>query len=217
MIYLRHILICFALAVFGTSTAKAQTPDLFNNAPLPGSISDLSNDGNAPTALTFGTGHNIVEGSMGFIGPGNIDADIWTFTIASGYEVSAINLVTYASAANPVFPNGHFMALATGNTINTADASSHLSNGLWREELDINLNTHTDLLAILQGPPEFGGGGNPGLSGNLQAGTYTFWVQESTSFVNQYCIDFVVTPVPEPGSALLLGLASFLCLRRRRK
>jgi hypothetical protein len=217
MIYLRHLLICFAFAVLGTSVASAQAvTDKFNNAPLPGSLLDLSNSGAAPTFLTFGAGHNIVEGSMGLIGPGNIDADIWTFTIASGFEVSGINLVTY-NGSNPVFPNGHFMALAAGSTIDTADASSHLSNGLWREELDILGNTHTDLLAILQGPPEFGGGGNPGLSGNLQAGTYTFWVQESTSFVNQYCIDFVVTPVPEPGSALLLGVASFLCLRRRRK
>jgi len=213
MIYLRHILICFALAVLGTSTATAQSPDLFNNAPLPGPVLDLSNDGNAPTALAFGAGNNIVEGNMGFDGF-TLDRDIWTFTIASGFEVSGINLVSYNSAANPVFPNGHFMALAAGSTIDTAASINHLSNGLWREELDILGNTHTDLLAILQNGPEFGG---IGFTGNLQAGTYTFWVQDTTDFVNQYCIDFVVTPVPEPGSAILLGVASFLCLRRRRK
>jgi hypothetical protein len=134
---------------------------------------------------------------MGWNGS-TLDADIWTFTIASGFEVSAINLVTY-NGSNPVFPNGHFMALASGNTIDTAQSVNHLSNGLWREELDGLGNTNTNLLAI------------------LQAGDYTFWVQGGTSFVSQYCIDFVVTPVPEPGSALLLGVASFLCLRRRRK
>ena len=134
---------------------------------------------------------------MGWNGS-TLDADIWTFTIASGFEVSAINLVTY-NGSNPVFPNGHFMALASGNTIDTAQSVNHLSNGLWREELDGLGNTNTNLLAI------------------LQAGDYTFWVQGGPSFVSQYCIDFVVTPVPEPGSALLLGVASFLCLRRRRK
>ncbi len=212
MIYLRHILICFALAVLGTSVASAQAvTDKFNNAPLPGSLLDLSNSGGSPTFLTFGAGHNIIEGSMGWNGV-TLDADIWTFTIAAGYEVSAINLVTY-NGPNPVAPAGHFMALAAGNTIDTAQSVNHLSNGLWREELDGLGNTNTNLLAILQAGPAFGG---IGFSGNLQAGDYTFWVQEGSNFVNQYCIDFVVTPVPEPGSALLLGAASFLCLRRRR-
>jgi len=186
--------------------------DLFNNAPLPGSILDLSDDGNAPTALTFGAGDNIIEGSMGWNGS-TLDADIWTFTIAAGYEVSEIKLVTYSSTNPPTAPNGHWMALAAGNTIDETQSVNHLSNGLWREELDINNNTYTDLLAILQAGPEFGG---LGFTGNLQAGTYTFWVQDTSSFVDQYCIDFVVTPVPEPGSALLLGAASFVCLRRRR-
>lgn len=209
MIYLRHLLLGLTLAVLATGAGRAN--DLFNNNPLPGSLIDLSDDGNAPTFLTFSDGHNIVEGSMGWNGV-TLDADIWTFTVAAGYEVSEINLVTY-NGSNPTFPNGHFMALASGSTINTTDATNHLSNGLWREELDINLNTKTDLLAILQAGPEFGG---IGFTGNLQAGTYTFWVQDTTDFVNQYCIDFVITPVPEPGSALLMGVASFLCLRRRR-
>ena len=213
MIYLRHLLICFAVLAFGATTATAQSPDLFNNAPLPGSILDLSNNGNAPTFLTFGAGNNIVEGSMGWNGT-TLDSDIWTFTIAAGFEVSAINLVSYNSPANPIAPAGHFMALASGNTIDIAQSVNHLSNGLWREEVDGFGNTNTNLLAILQAGPAFGG---IGFTGNLQAGDYTFWVQEGSSFVNQYCIDFVVTPVPEPGSALLLGVASFLCLRRRRK
>jgi hypothetical protein len=209
MIYLRHLFLGLTLAVLATGTGRAN--DLFNNNPLPGSLIDLSDDGNAPTFLTFSDGHNIVEGSMGWNGS-TLDADIWTFTVAAGYEVSEINLVTY-NGSNPTFPNGHFMALASGSTINTTDATNHLSNGLWREETDLLGNTKTDLLAILQAGPEFGG---IGLTGNLQAGTYTFWVQDTTDFVNQYCIDFVITPVPEPGSALLLGAASLVCLRRRR-
>jgi len=209
MTYLRHLFFGLTLAVLATGAGRAN--DLFNNNPLPSSLIDLSNDGNAPTFLTFSDGHNIGEGSMGWNGS-TLDADIWTFTVAAGYEVREINLVTY-NGSNPTFPNGHFMALASGSTINTTDATNHLSNGLWREETDLLGNTKTDLLAILQAGPEFGG---IGFTGNLQAGTYTFWVQDTTDFVNQYCIDFVITPVPEPGSALLMGAASFLCLRRRR-
>jgi hypothetical protein len=40
-------------------------------------------------------------------------------------------------------------------------------------------------------------------------------VQEGSAEIG-YCIDFVVTPVPEPGSVLLLGLSSLWALRRRR-
>ena len=216
MSYLRLLLLCFALAALaalGASTASAQAvTDNFNNAPLHASLLDLSNNGAAPTFLTFGAGNNIVEGSMGWNGS-TLDADIWTFSIASGYEVSAIHLVSY-NGPNPVAPAGHFMALAAGNTIDTAQSVNHLSNGLWLELVDGSGNTNTNLLDILQVGPAFGG---IGFTGNLQAGDYTFWVQEGTNFVNQYCIDFMVTPVPEPGSALLLGVASFLCLRRRRK
>lgn len=212
MNFLRLTLLSILCTFLGLPPASAQSPDLFNNAPLPGSILDLSNDGNAPTALTFSAGNNIIEGNMGWNGS-TLDSDIWTFTIASGYEVSGINLVSY-NGTNPTFPNGHWMALAAGSTIDTTQSVNHLSNGLWREETDILGNTNTDLLAILQAGPEFGG---LGFSGNLQAGSYTFWVQDTTDFVGIYCIDFVVTPVPEPGSALLIGVASFLCLRRRRK
>ncbi|MFO1441243.1 MAG: PEP-CTERM sorting domain-containing protein [Verrucomicrobiaceae bacterium] len=209
MIYLRHLFFGLTLAVFATGAVRAN--DLFNNNPLPGSLIDLSDDGNAPTFLTFSDGHNIVEGSMGWDGF-TLDADIWTFTVAAGYEVSEIRLVSY-NGSNPVAPNGHWMALAAGNTIDTTQSVNHLSNALWTEETDGLGNSNTNLLALLQNGPEFGG---IGFSGNLQAGDYTFWVQEASSFVNQYCIDFVITPVPEPGSALLMGMASFLCLRRRR-
>jgi hypothetical protein len=173
---------------------------------------DLSGLGSTPTFINFTPGSNLIEGSMGWNGS-TLDADIWTFTIAAGYELTGINLVSY-SGANPVPPNGHFMALAAGNTINTSSAASHLSNGLWTEELDINGDTFTDLFDILETTtPPFGG---TGFTGALQAGNYTFWVQEGSNFVGTYCIDFVVTPVPEPGSALLLGAAAFFGLRRRR-
>lgn len=210
MIYLRHLFFGLTLAVLATGAVRAN--DLFNHNPLPGSLIDLSDDGNAPTFLTFSDGHNIVEGSMGWNGS-TLDADIWTFTIAAGYEVSAIRLVSY-NGSNPVAPNGHWMALAAGNTIDTTQSVNHLSNALWTEETDEFGNSNTNLLALLQSGPAFGG---IGFSGNLQAGDYTFWVQEASSFVNQYCIDFVITPVPEPGSALLMGATSFLCLRRRRR
>lgn len=171
---------------------------------------ELSGNENAPTFINLVDGHNLVEGTMGFNGSA-IDRDIWTFTIASGYQVTGINLVSYSAPASGI---NSFMAIDDAATINISDPSQHLSNGLWTEQLDPLGNTFTDMLAILQAGPAFGG---TGFVGALNAGTYTFWVQETTDQI-QYCIDFVVAPVPvpEPGSVVLLGAGACFCLRRRR-
>lgn len=173
----------------------------------------LSNNGAAPTQLfTLGTGSNLIEGTMG-LGT----ADVWTFTIAAGYYLSGINLVSYSDNGfgAPLGGISSFMAIDDANTIDMSDFPSQLSNGLWNEQSpDGGATTFTDLLAILQAGPAFGGG--PGFSGQLGAGDYTFGVQDDTHTIS-YCIDFIVTPVPEPGSALLLGLAGLLVLRRRRR
>lgn len=195
---LRRLLSLCATLVLPLGTANAVNWVELNDG-------DLSDDGNAPTFISFTDEHNIIEGTMGFDGF-SLDYDIWTFTIASGYELSAIDLVSYSAPAN----TNSFMAIALGGTIDTGDTSLHLSNALFTQDL----GGPADLLSSLEAGPEFGG---LGFTGTLGAGTYTFWVREASVEVD-YCIDFVVTPVPvpEPGSALLIGLASFCCLRRRR-
>jgi len=172
---------------------------------------DLSGDGNAPTFITFTDGSNLIEGTMGSLGGiGPMDADVWTFTIAAGYYLTGINLVSYSAPTNP---HNSFMAIDDAATISMSDPSLHLSNGLWTEQLDGFGNTFTNLMAILDAGPQFGG---TGFNGPLPSGTYTFWVQEGSEQI-QYCIDFVVSPVPEPGSCLLVAVAGLLMLRRRRR
>ena len=178
-------------------------------------------DGNAPTSLfTLGTGSNLIEGTISGVNGVATDIDIWNFTIAAGYYLSGINLVTYSDNGfgAPLGTISSFMAIDDALTINTGDPSQHLSNGLWNEQSpDGGATTFTNLLAILEAGPEFGG---TGFSGPLPAGDYTFWVQETASpgvtLDISYCIEFVVTPVPEPGSAVLLGLAGLALMIRRR-
>lgn len=178
---------------------------------------DLSGDGSSPTLLgTLDPGVNTISGTMGSLGgTGPLDADIWNFTIAPGYALTGINLTGY-SAQSGSTTNDSFMAIATGGSINTSDPSNHLSNALWGYATDGFGNTYNDLLALLDGGPEFGG---IGFDGPLPAGNYTFWIQEGADQIS-YTIDFVTTPtapVPEPGSALLLGVAGLWVLRRRRR
>lgn len=173
---------------------------------------DLSNDGDFPTFVALTTGSNLFSGTMGSLnGTGPVDADVWTFTIAAGYYLTGINLVGYDAPASGI---NSFMALDDATSVNMFDPSQHLSNGLWTEELDGFGNTYTDLLAILDNGPEYGG---TGFDGPLGPGNYTFWIQEGSDQIG-YTIDFVVTPVPEPGSIGLLGAAAAaFFLRRRRK
>lgn len=175
---------------------------------------DLSSDGSVPTFVILTEGSNLFTGTMGSLDNGvTIDADVWSFTIAAGYYLTGINLVAYDAPSSNI---DSFMALDDVGTINMTDPSQHLSNGLWTEELDGFGNTYTDLLAILDAGPQFGG---DGFNGPLGPGTYTFWIQEGSDQIG-YTIDMVMTavPVPEPGSVVLLALAgaTMMCRRRRR-
>lgn len=200
---LRRLLPLFVALALPLGTARAVNW----NESLDG---ELSGDGNLPTFINFTAGSNLIEGIMGAPGGiGPVDADVWRFTIAAGYYLTGISLVSYSA---PTAGNQSFMAIAEGTSINMSDPSLHLSNGLWTEQLDGFGNTYTDLMAILDAGPQFGGIGFDGPRG---PGDYTFWVQEGSEQI-QYCINFQVTAVPEPRSALLLGLAGLLVLRRRR-
>ena len=177
---------------------------------------DLSGNGAAPTLLgTLSSGDNFILGTMGSLnGTGPLDADIWNFSVPTGYALTGINLVDYKAASNSLL-NDSFMAIATGGSISQTDTTLHLSNALWGYGTDGFGHVYNDLLGLLQAGPIFGG---IGFSGPLTPGNYTFWIQEGSDQI-QYKIDFVTspTPVPEPGGALLLGVAGLWLLRRRRR
>jgi hypothetical protein len=177
---------------------------------------DLSGNGAAPTLLgTLSAGDNLITGTMGSLnGTGPLDADIWNFSVPTGYDLTGINLVDYSATSGSLL-NDSFMAIATGGSINMSDPSLHLSNALWGYGTDGFGHIYNDLLGLLQAGPIFGG---IGFSGPLTPGNYTFWVQEGSDQIH-YSIDFVTTPVPvpEPGGALLLGVAGLWLLRRRRR
>jgi hypothetical protein len=70
--------------------------------------------------------------------------------------------------------------------------------------------------------PEIGNGfGSQGFTGSLAAGTYTFWMQETSGALGTYSWDFVVSAAPVPETEtyamLLTGLGLIGADRRRRK
>jgi len=166
---------------------------------------DLSGSGAAPTPVAFGLGANRVAGRMGRDSPAvPPDADILSFAVPTGRQLTGIDLVTFAPDGD-LGGGGSFVAIAAGPTISTDDPTQHLSNAL--------IDAPGDVLGLLDAGPTYGGAG---LERPLGAGTYTFWFQETATTVT-YAFDFTVAAVPEPTTLALAGAALVIAARRRRQ
>ena len=161
---------------------------------------DLSNNSAAPTALTFAPGVNLVTGRMGKPDSRPLDPDFFTFTLAPGWSLTSIEVLSIS-----LFDNS-FYAIAAGTSINTSNPATHLSNTLIS-----GAGEYLDDLA-LPNAPYFGG---TGLTAPLGAGTYTVWFQEA-AIERDYQMAYTVVPEPGTTCSLLGGAATLLHLRRRR-
>src|SRR5688572_7124835 len=88
---------------------------------------DLSDDTNNPTPVLFSLGENRITGTMGTPPGGQTDADIYTFTIAPGLQLTSIFVESlsgtessfYAIAAGPIItfvPNEHLSNILISTT-----------------------------------------------------------------------------------------------------
>ncbi|HTU68619.1 MAG TPA: VPLPA-CTERM sorting domain-containing protein [Steroidobacteraceae bacterium] len=158
---------------------------------------DFSNDGLAPSSLLFGPGSNSVHGLTGNAGSG-IDRDYFTFEVAAGSMLTAINVLPDTNVSGSV----SFFAIQRGPQVTAlpdgTGASALLSYSHFNNDL-----VGQDLLQFL------------GLQ-DLAPGRYSVWVQETGGLAG-YGFDFQMTPVPLPAAAWLLlgGLAAVSAVRRR--
>jgi hypothetical protein len=160
-------------------------------------LGDLSGDGMAPTPLVFDVGLNIIRGTMGTTGP-QVDADIFTITLAPGQSITEILLIEYDHSGVS------FYAISGGPTITMDSTENHLSNAL--------IGSPGDILPRLASR-SFAGG--LGLLNPLPAGTYTMWFQETGGEVH-YEMGYRVVPEPSCGLLAMVGLAVGLARRRSR-
>lgn len=186
------------LITFSLWTAAANAATLWNEAVS----GDLSGNNNAPTLVTFSSGTNTIMGTMGR-DPGDsipLDRDIFTFTIEPGYQLNAIDVITFSPLGRS------FYAIAPGTSISLTDPSGHLSNTLV-----------TGLYDILAPMAAGSYSGATGITNPLGPGTYTAWFQEVASVVT-YRMDYQIAAVPEPshGLLLLVGAGGLICRRSRR-
>ena len=150
---------------------------------------DLSGDYLNPTALsTAGVNNQVLFSSV------SADREYFSLTIGAGEQLAAIIVDAWTSVDDL-----SFLAVAAGTAFPTPPTSpgpdptvmlGYAHFGAPDLGLDI-------LQSIGAGP------GSQGFSGSLAPGDYTFWAQETGPNAAAATLNFVVTPIPEPSTALL--------------
>ena len=188
----------FTAAIATGILAGSASADLMWDEAIDG---DLSDNYLAPTSLfTKGVNNHVIfETSTGD------DREFFTFTIASGFELSAIILDEFATEPES---NLGFISINQGSVLPFDPDAPNVTQllGYYLPGTD---DVGNDILQLMGQ-----GGGSQGFSGPLAAGTYTFWAQETAPSVDMWDLNFVVTEVPAPGALALLGLAGFAGKRR---
>jgi hypothetical protein len=193
-----HFLSLFGALAFAI-TGSAQAVVYFESID-----GDLSGDNNAPTILNFSVGNNVINGVMGDdeFGVGlPLDRDFFTFTIDPGEYLTAINVTQYQLLGG----SGSFYAISAGTSITIDSTANHLSNHL--------VNGLGDILPALDAGSYSGG---LGLDAPLGPGEYTVWFQETSALI-PYQIEYVVTAVPEPSTAMFGVIFGIAAVARRRR
>lgn len=186
---LRVPLAALALAVPAAGALAASRYDESVNG-------DLSNDGLAPTPLSFSAGANAVVGTTGRDASG-IDRDYATFTIQPGQQLTGIDVLPGTSAIGAV----SFIGLQAGSqlTVSPAAATADGLLGWWHYSA---ADVGTSILPAMA----VANNGSSGFQAPLGAGTYALWIQDFGTGTVGYGFQFDVSAVPEPGSLALFAL-----------
>ena len=160
---------------------------------------DLSDGFDAPTALSFSAGSNVVRGDVGRSGLAGGDRDYFRFSLGAGEQLVAIDVLEYGP-----FDPGFFGIFAGAQGV---DPDVVAGGDLLGFLVIAGDSVGQDILPVVA---EDGQTFVPPLG----EGTYTIWVQQTGDLLTTYGFDFVV--VPSGGSGLFLLAGFGLAMRRRR-
>jgi hypothetical protein len=193
----------------GALAVAASTPATATVVYDEGIAGDLSDDGSAPTAIAFGLGSNVVQGTIGHDQEGLVDRDYFTFTIGADQRLTALNLLTGTQTLG-----FSFIGLEAGNQITLATNAATAAGLLGWTHYDSS-DVGTDILDDMS----VAANGSSGFSTPLGSGTYSIWLQEiSPGGSVPFGLEFLVAQVPEPSSwAMMLTGFGFIGLAFRRR
>jgi hypothetical protein len=158
---------------------------------------DLSGNRLAPTAIVLDPGANAITATS-VAG----DLEYYTVNVPSGYNLSAVTLVSYVSADNLAF-----VAIQSGTTFTEPPTGTNVAQLLGYTHLGPGNGTvGTDILDDMGA-----GAGAIGFAGPLGAGNYTLWSQQTGASSTTYALNLQLTAVPPPVPALSAGSLLLLC------
>jgi hypothetical protein len=143
-----------------------------------GTNGDLATDPATPTPITFATGSNTI---IGTVSGTPLDRDYITFTVAPGTVLSHLNLVTWDpdDYGFMAFNAGSIGLLPSGATNSQFLSGIHLNGEDAGHDLMVFFATRKVTTNGLPQP-------------QLEAGTYTWIVQQLGPFVESYQVEFVI-------------------------
>jgi PEP-CTERM motif len=170
---------------------------------------DLSSNPAAPTPVVFQLGSNVINGS---IFTGNDTRDYITFTLPAGFELISLRLLVYddLNTGTPNDGDTGFHAINLGATSFIPDFDT-IDAFLGGDHLNPLIDA--DLLPALA----TGDVAGIGFTVPLEAGTYSYLVQQTGVELTGYSVEFNVVPEPSSVVLLLAGLGMAGRRRHRRK
>jgi hypothetical protein len=185
-----HLILSLAIAVGASATSLAAT--IWNEA----ANGSLSGNRLAPSSFTLAVGDNDILGTVQ--GGTSSKLDYVTLTVPVGTKMVHLDLVSYASTDQKAF-----IGVQRGTTFTEPASGTNVANLLgWTHFGPGAANVGADIL------PSMGlGPGAQDFTAPLPPNQYTFWIQQLGAATN-FDFDFVVQPVPEPSSVVLIALGS---------
>jgi len=171
---MRFVLTLIGAAVFATSAVAAGYKESKSG--------DLSDDGLTPTKVKLKVGNNTIDGDFGVHG-GDIDRDYFTIKIGAGQTLASITVDPKTKIGNRV----SFIGMEEGKQVKTDPEGGDPSQLLGWDHFGMN-DIGKDIL-----PEMCAGAGAIGCTPPLGPGSYSFWVQETTSCNCHYRFIFKVT------------------------
>jgi hypothetical protein len=174
---------------------------------------DLSDNQAAPNNFVLSTGTNSVIGNVG-----NGNTQDWVHVnVPTGDTLTTYVLASYVSADAQGFTGFQVGSTFVGSPFSAGSYTgyAHYGTGATNPSTPLS-NVGTNLLPTMsQNGTGQAAAGATGFTPPLGSGDYTFLIQQLGGSTN-YQFDFDVTPVPEPTSLCLLGMAGMFALRRRK-
>lgn len=187
-----RISLVLSLAIVTGSSLSGFATTIWNEA-VDGS---LSGNRLAPSAFTLAVGDSDILGTVQ--GGTSSKLDYVTLTVPAGTKMTHLNLVSFASTDQKAF-----IGVQRGTTFTEPASGTNVANLLgWTHFGPGAGNVGADIL------PSMGlGPGAQDFAPPLPANQYTFWIQQLGAATN-FDFDFVVQPVPEPSSLVLVEIGS---------